>query len=73
VFLTQVFALFISVYGVLAEPIGWPWGATVLSISLVYFMLLDFVKVWLYKVCDVTSTHKYYAVHHTLVWFSVHY
>jgi len=49
VFLTQVFAMFISVYGVLATPIGWPWSASVLTISLFIFMLLDIVKCWVFK------------------------
>ncbi|KAL1923677.1 uncharacterized protein VTP21DRAFT_8657 [Calcarisporiella thermophila] len=51
---TQVFAMFLSIYGVLGEgqgiaPIGWGWGLAVMGISLVYFMLLDVVKVLIFK------------------------
>lgn len=51
---TQVLALFFSVYGVFGEgekvaPCGWPWGISVLAISLVYFMLLDFIKVYVFR------------------------
>ncbi|KAI8611537.1 hypothetical protein BC830DRAFT_1084003 [Chytriomyces sp. MP71] len=45
---TQVFAMFMSIYGVRgldATAIGWPWGITVLAISTCMFMLLDIVKV----------------------------
>ncbi|KAL2914523.1 hypothetical protein HK105_205872 [Polyrhizophydium stewartii] len=45
---TQVFAMFMSVYGVSffdAVPIGWGWGVSVLAISTACFMLLDIVKV----------------------------
>jgi len=46
---TQVFAMLISIYGVIAPPIGWAWGTTIIVISLVYFVFLDFVKVQLFK------------------------
>ncbi|KAF9946178.1 hypothetical protein BGZ65_009999 [Modicella reniformis] len=47
---TQVFAMLICVYGVIVgEPIGWIWGIAVIGISLVYFIFLDFVKVYIFK------------------------
>ncbi|CAG8488627.1 9141_t:CDS:2 [Paraglomus occultum] len=46
---TQVFAMFISIYGVLTPAIGWGWGLSIISFSLVYFFVLDFVKVQLFK------------------------
>lgn len=50
VFGTQIFAMFISIYGVLApEAIGWPWGIAIMAISLGYFALMDQVKVLVYK------------------------
>jgi H+-transporting ATPase len=58
IFLTQVFAMFISVYGVLATEIGWPWSASIMTISIFYFMLMDFVKVWLYRVWNFELTAK---------------
>ncbi|RKO88927.1 H(+)-ATPase [Blyttiomyces helicus] len=44
---TQVFAMFMSIYGVgffEATPIGWPWGVAILASSVVWFMLLDIIK-----------------------------
>jgi len=58
VVLTQVFAMFISVYGVLSPACGWGWGASVMSVSLTYFMLLDFVKVWFYRIWNYELTTK---------------
>ncbi|KAI7903968.1 plasma-membrane proton-efflux P-type ATPase [Cokeromyces recurvatus] len=60
---TQVLALFFSVYGVFGkdegvEPCGWPWGISVLAISLVYFMLLDYVKVWMFRRWNFALTAK---------------
>ncbi|KAG0278338.1 hypothetical protein BGZ96_002438 [Linnemannia gamsii] len=47
---TQVFAMLISVYGVIVgEAIGWIWGICIIAISLVYFVFLDFVKVFIFK------------------------
>ncbi|KAJ3271173.1 hypothetical protein HK104_004732, partial [Borealophlyctis nickersoniae] len=46
--ITQVFAMFMSIYGVdalHAVPIGWGWGVSVICISLISFMFLDIVKV----------------------------
>ncbi|OBZ84776.1 putative plasma membrane ATPase [Choanephora cucurbitarum] len=60
---TQVLALFFSVYGVFGEheevaPCGWGWGMAVLGVSLVYFMLLDYVKVWLFRRWSFELTAK---------------
>ncbi|KAF9361304.1 hypothetical protein BGX26_004489 [Mortierella sp. AD094] len=47
---TQVFAMLICVYGVIVgEAIGWMWGLAIIGISLVYFIFLDFVKVYIFK------------------------
>ncbi|KAG9323483.1 hypothetical protein KVV02_007808 [Mortierella alpina] len=47
---TQVFAMLICVYGVIVgEAIGWLWGIAIIGISLVYFVILDFVKVFIFK------------------------
>ncbi|KAF9928453.1 hypothetical protein FBU30_002355 [Linnemannia zychae] len=47
---TQVFAMLICVYGIIVgEAIGWIWGIAVIGISLVYFIFLDFVKVFIFK------------------------
>ncbi|KAK3847083.1 MAG: LOW QUALITY PROTEIN: plasma-membrane proton-efflux P-type ATPase [Linnemannia gamsii] len=47
---TQVFAMLICVYGVIVgQAIGWLWGIAVIGISLVYFVFLDFVKVFIFR------------------------
>ena len=53
---TQVIAMLFSVYGVVSAPVGWPVSAVVMGISLLFFMLLDAVKVWLYRVWSEEST-----------------
>jgi len=58
VLLTQIFAMFISIYGVLSEPCGWGWGASVMAVSLTYFMLLDFIKVAFYRKWNFALTVK---------------
>lgn len=63
VLLTQVLALFFSVYGVFGEaegvaPCGYGWGFAVLGISLVYFMILDVVKVYCFRYWNFKLTAK---------------
>lgn len=60
---TQIVALLFSVYGVFGEsegvaPCGWPWGLAVLGISLVYFMVLDIVKVYIFRYWNFEMTAK---------------
>ncbi|KAI9333643.1 plasma-membrane proton-efflux P-type ATPase [Pilaira anomala] len=60
---TQVIALFFSVYGIFGEeegvaPCGYPWGLSVLGISLVYFMFLDVVKVKIFQSWSFEMTAK---------------
>jgi hypothetical protein len=60
---TQVLALFFAVYGVFGEKegvrgCGYGWGFAVLGISLVYFMIMDVVKVQLFKRWNFELTAK---------------
>lgn len=60
---TQIIALFFSVYGIFGEeegvaPCGYPWGLSVLGISLVYFMFLDAVKVRIFRSWSFEMTAK---------------
>lgn len=60
---TQVLALFFAVYGIFGEKeevrgCGYGWGFAVLGISLVYFMLMDVVKVWLFRRWNFALTAK---------------
>ncbi|ORX43851.1 plasma-membrane proton-efflux P-type ATPase [Hesseltinella vesiculosa] len=60
---TQIVALFMSVYGVFGEregvaPCGYGWGLSVLGVSLVFFMILDVVKVYIFRVWNFELTAK---------------
>lgn len=55
---TQVFAMLISIYGLLTPKIGWGWGVTIICISLGYFVFLDFVKVQLFRYWSFELTAK---------------
>ncbi|ORZ10160.1 plasma-membrane proton-efflux P-type ATPase [Absidia repens] len=60
---TQIVALLFSVYGVFGDaegvaPCGWPWGLAVLGVSLVYFMILDVVKVYIFRYWSFEMTAK---------------
>jgi len=55
---TQIFAMLISIYGVLTPGIGWAWGVTIICISLGYFVVLDFVKVQLFRYWSFELTAK---------------
>ncbi|KAI9279124.1 plasma-membrane proton-efflux P-type ATPase [Sporodiniella umbellata] len=60
---TQIIALFFSVYGIFGEkegvaPCGYGWGFSVLGISLVYFMILDVVKVQVLRSWNFEMTAK---------------
>ncbi|KAJ3076582.1 hypothetical protein HDU98_002102 [Podochytrium sp. JEL0797] len=60
---TQVFAMFMSVFGIRgldATAIGWGWGISVLAISTVMFMLLDIVKVQIIRNWSFELTVKLY-------------
>jgi len=60
---TQVFAMFMSVYGLFGEEegigeIGWPWGISILAISFAYTFVLDFIKVQLFRWWSFENTVK---------------
>ncbi|CAG8552960.1 13550_t:CDS:2, partial [Dentiscutata heterogama] len=55
---TQIFAMFISIYGLLTPAIGWGWGVSIIVISLLYFFVLDFVKVNVFKYWSFELTAK---------------
>jgi H+-transporting ATPase len=49
---TQVVAMLMSIFGLGEDTlyeIGWGWGCSIMAISLGYFILLDFVKVWIFR------------------------
>ncbi|TPX50867.1 H+-exporting ATPase [Synchytrium endobioticum] len=58
---TQVFAMFMSIYGVdffKAVPIGWAWGTAVLAISCLTFVVLDVIKVLVVRYWSFELTAK---------------
>ncbi|KAJ3207786.1 hypothetical protein HK099_000197 [Clydaea vesicula] len=62
---TQVIAMVMSIVGwkvLKAEAIGWEWGFSVMAVSLVSFMLLDFVKVWVINSWSFELTAKLWPV-----------
>ena len=62
---TQIFAMFMSIYGVdffQAVPIGWGWGLSIIGISLLCFMLLDVVKVLIIRYWSFELTAYFWPV-----------
>ncbi|OMH84564.1 putative cation-transporting ATPase [Zancudomyces culisetae] len=57
---TQVVATFLVAFGIgdLIPKIGWGWGLSLLGISLVYFVFLDFVKVMVFRTWSFELTVK---------------
>jgi H+-transporting ATPase len=58
---TQIFAMFMSIYGFeafSAVPIGWPWALSIMAISTLSFMALDVVKVFVIKKWSFELTTK---------------
>jgi len=53
---TQIFAMFVSIYGILSSPIGWKWGVSVMCISIGYFCLMDAVKTYVYSIWSYELT-----------------
>ncbi|KAI8822455.1 uncharacterized protein EV422DRAFT_494864 [Fimicolochytrium jonesii] len=63
---TQVFAMFMSIYGVdffEAAPIGWGWGVSIIAISLISFMFIDVVKVLVLRHWSFELTAKLWPSH----------
>lgn len=46
---TKVLATFFAVYGWLISPIGWEYALIIWGYALAWFVINDFIKVWLYK------------------------
>ncbi|OZJ02639.1 hypothetical protein BZG36_04166 [Bifiguratus adelaidae] len=60
---TQILALFFSVYGVFGAgeevaPCGWGWGMATLGLSLIYFMILDYIKVIVFQKWNFAFTAR---------------
>ncbi|KAJ1749898.1 hypothetical protein LPJ79_003335 [Coemansia sp. RSA 1821] len=57
---TQVFAMFISIFGIknLTTAIGGGWGVSLLAVSLAYFVVLDAVKVFVFRMWSFELTVK---------------
>ncbi|KAJ3076581.1 hypothetical protein HDU98_002101 [Podochytrium sp. JEL0797] len=60
---TQVFAMFMAIFGIRdldATAIGWAWGVSVIAVSTIMFMLLDIVKVQIIRNWSFELTVKLY-------------
>ncbi|KAF9975088.1 hypothetical protein BGZ73_001380 [Actinomortierella ambigua] len=55
---TQIIALLMVGFGGLTVAIPWGEACVILLISFIYFILLDFVKVWMFKVWSFDLTVK---------------
>jgi H+-transporting ATPase len=47
--ITKALATFFAVYGWFVDPIGWRYALLIWAYALVWFVLNDFVKIWVYK------------------------
>jgi H+-transporting ATPase len=50
--ITKILATFVAVYGWYVTPIGWKLALYVWGFALAFFVLTDFLKVYLYRVLD---------------------
>ncbi|KAG0226399.1 hypothetical protein BGW42_003671, partial [Actinomortierella wolfii] len=55
---TQIIALLMVGFGGLTAAIPWGEACVILAISFVYFILLDFVKVWIFKIWSFELTAR---------------
>lgn len=53
---TQIIAMFFAIYGVVSAAIGWPASVAIMCISLLYFMVLDQVKLFVYRIWSYKLT-----------------
>jgi H+-transporting ATPase len=60
IFGTQVFAMFISIFGAVSDECGWAYGITVMATSLLFFAFLDIIKVQVYRNWSYELTVKLY-------------
>ena len=56
VIITQAIATIITVYGILLPAMGWGPALFIWGEALVVFVVIDFVKVWAYKLLDHSNT-----------------
>lgn len=64
---TQVFAMFMSIFGwqaMGAEAIGWSWGLGVMFVSLLCMFFLDLIKVFVFQVWSFELTAKLWPSKH---------
>jgi H+-transporting ATPase len=52
---TQIVATLIAVYGLFMTPLGWGWALFVWGYALVWFLVNDRVKLFMYQVFDPTA------------------
>jgi H+-transporting ATPase len=55
VFVTQILATLIAVFGIFMPPIGWGWALAVWGFSLTWFLVNDRIKLLAYRFFDPPS------------------
>ncbi len=53
VIITQIIATFIATYGIFMQPIGWKLSGLVWLYAIVWFIIADFAKLFVYKIMEV--------------------
>jgi len=57
VFITQIIATLIAVYGIFMPPIGWKWAGVIWLYAGAWFVVNDFIKVAGYKIFESADIH----------------
>jgi H+-transporting ATPase len=60
VIITQIIATIIATYGVFMQPIGWKLAGLVWIYSIVWFLIADFIKLFVYKIME--AEHQIWAI-----------
>ena len=60
VIITQAIATFIAAYGVFMQPIGWKLTGFVWIYAIVWFLIADFVKLFVYKIME--EEHQIWSI-----------
>jgi H+-transporting ATPase len=60
VIITQIIATFIATYGIFMQPIGWKLAGLVWLYAIVWFLIADFAKLFVYKIME--EEHQLWSI-----------
>jgi H+-transporting ATPase len=60
VIITQIIATFIATYGIFMQPIGWKLAGIVWIYAIVWFLIADFTKLFVYKIME--EEHQIWSI-----------